>query len=116
MLDFSKPLRLVGKIVCGVETLKEGLTLVRDEDGSIFVVDEMGVVQKTDSWKGDGGLRIENVPEPKDTLVLLNTGDNCGWFVSYHNGQQPDTEAEQRRLHRHYDGPKWKVVYVKVPV
>jgi len=114
MLDFSKPLRVVGStgmVVCGAETLKEGLTLVRDEDGSIFVVDEMGVVQTTDRWKGDGGLRIENAPEePKDN-ILVYRGSDGKWRV---DGGGNYTKATAEKLSRspfYRDG-----MVVKVPV
>lgn len=55
-------------------------------------------------------------PEPQDTLTLLNFGDYRGWFITAHNNGRPLEDKEARRLHDRYTAPRWKVVFVKVPV
>lgn len=63
-IDFSKPLRLnYNGPDNEVEVVKEGVTLVRIM-GSLFAVDEHGVIQQTGSPReGVKSFRVENVPE-----------------------------------------------------
>lgn len=117
MLDFSKPLRIVGRMsgdLGAVETIKEGVTIVRDEDGSIFVVDEHGTVQTTEAWTGDGGLRVENVPEePKDHVLLYRYLGDDTWRI---DRAGPGTKTEYERLATGHSGAYRNVMAVKVPV
>lgn len=94
-LDFSKPLRVVGRFSGPtpetIEVVKEGLTLVRDSDNCVYVVDEHGTVQKTQAWNGDGGLYLENVPSPKKDHLHLYQTTKGEWRVNACHREQLET-------------------------
>ncbi len=119
-IDFSKPLRKVGKtsgpMPEKVTVVKEGVTIVCDEDGCVYVVDEYGVVQPTQQWIGGGGLRLENVPEFKREYLHLYRRATGGWTVD--GAPQLMTKEYAENLSRNWArhaGAKNTVV-VKVPM
>lgn len=81
-IDFAKPLRLnYNGQGNEVEVVKEGVTLVRIK-GSLFAVDEHGVIQQTGSPReGVQSFRVENVPEPKRDHLHLFRRANGEWTV-----------------------------------